>query len=516
MPLGSVRPMNEPRMNPYFPRAFTHPAYWGALAALLLNDHVLKGAGYALAPAWLTGKLSDFAGLIVAPPLLALVMLALSGARRPRLVERAAPVLVGLGFLAIKLDATAAHHAQQLFRAIGVPSRIWLDPTDLFALAVLPFASTLCGPSQRSAARRNALRVPAIVVASFACIATTGGGEEESSGSQIPELINDTEEALIVHIASTNGAGGCPLYREDRVGGLTADAFSLRREVVVKPGGRASLSGDLSVAFNHDCGAAWITLPDGRQELVYWADLPAIEVGSDDDTSTVGREITLRGETNRFRFELGEDLSQFELSTEPIESNCMGRVPEHTVEATALGLAPGFYDIGSVTTDADGCIVVEWVAQSSEPVVDEQRLCIPDWAFPFEQGETLSVIEELRGNGARKLRVTRFDEDNRVSQQVTIWNHTDEPWDAHIKKLVAEDCAGTILECGAYSRPIQVELNGDDGVIVSGDEADLHADSDEIRLLVGDGREIGWSAAACSGEEARAGLSVNMLELRTD
>jgi hypothetical protein len=511
--------MNEPRMNPRCPRAFAHPAYWVALAALLLNDHLLKGAGFAFAPGWLTGKVSDFAGLIVAPPLLALGMFTLLGTRRERLVRWAAPILVGLGFVAIKLDATAAHHAEQLFRSFGVASRIWLDPTDLFALAVLPFASTLCTPLARPAALLAAhvavLRVPVVAIASFACIATTGSGEDDDGGSsKIPELINDTEEALIVHIASTNGAGGCRIYLEDRVGVLTADAFTLRREVVIKAGGKATLTGDTTAAFNEDCGAAWITLPDGRQELVYWADLPKIEEGS--DASIAGRQVTLRGETNRFRFELGEDLSRFELSTEPVEGNCRGRVPEHTVEATALAIAPGFYDLGSLSTTEDGCLAVGWVAQSTEPIVDEQILCVPEWAFPFEQGETLSVIEELSDTGARKLRITRYDEDNRLSQQLTIWNHTEELWGAHVKELVAEDCVGTILECGAYSRPVQVELNGDDGVIVSGDDADLREDSDEIRLLIGDGREIGWSTPMCTGEEARIGLSVNMLELRTD
>jgi hypothetical protein len=231
----------------------------------------------------------------------------------------------------------------------------------------------------------------------------------------------------------------------------------------------------------------------------------------------VGRKVTLRGETNRFRFELGEDLDRFELSSEPVEGNCTGRAPEFTVEATGLALAPGFYDIDSVTRDEeDGCLVVSWAAQTSEPVTDEQRLCIPDWAFPFEAGETLSVIEEVKGTGARRLRITRYDDENRLNQQLTIWNHIDEPWGSHVKELVAEDCVGSVLECGAYSRPVQVELHGDEGVIVSGDEADFNTESDEIRMLIGAGQEIGWSAAACTGGEASTGLRVNLLELRTD
>ena len=35
--------------------ALQHPLWWGALALLLVNDHLLKGAG--LLPSFLTGKL---------------------------------------------------------------------------------------------------------------------------------------------------------------------------------------------------------------------------------------------------------------------------------------------------------------------------------------------------------------------------------------------------------------------------------------------------------------------------
>ena len=42
-----------------------HPIWWGALALLLVNDDLLKGRG--IVPGWLTGKLSDFAFLVVAP-----------------------------------------------------------------------------------------------------------------------------------------------------------------------------------------------------------------------------------------------------------------------------------------------------------------------------------------------------------------------------------------------------------------------------------------------------------------
>src|SRR5687767_4407511 len=75
-----------------------HPLTVLATVVLLVNDHVLKAA----APGWLTGKASDVAGLLVAPPLLALVLTA-SVPRVSHGVRAAvATGAVGLGFTAVK------------------------------------------------------------------------------------------------------------------------------------------------------------------------------------------------------------------------------------------------------------------------------------------------------------------------------------------------------------------------------------------------------------------------------
>ena len=42
-------------------------------------------------------------------------------------------------------------------------------------------------------------------------------------------------------LASTEGKGGCRIYRDDRIGLLTADAFTSAREVVIEPGDEAAL-----------------------------------------------------------------------------------------------------------------------------------------------------------------------------------------------------------------------------------------------------------------------------------
>jgi hypothetical protein len=79
-----VLPASSPRLFALEP--LTHPLWWVALSVLLVNDNLLKGRG--LVPAWLTGKLSDFAFLIVAPVLLsALLPVRLRGRRLVALVS---------------------------------------------------------------------------------------------------------------------------------------------------------------------------------------------------------------------------------------------------------------------------------------------------------------------------------------------------------------------------------------------------------------------------------------------
>src|SRR5690349_4469725 len=79
------------------PRAGMPSGFWLALIALIANDHVLKRSALAGA---VTGKLSDFAGLLVMPAMLS-VLLRVRGDRGRALVIG----VVYAAFAAIKLDA---------------------------------------------------------------------------------------------------------------------------------------------------------------------------------------------------------------------------------------------------------------------------------------------------------------------------------------------------------------------------------------------------------------------------
>jgi hypothetical protein len=116
-----------------FLRWVAHPLTVGAAAVLLLNDHVFKQAW----PGLVTGKLSDVAGLVVAPPAIGLLLgLFLAG----RIGAAAAVLLTGAGFTLVKLTAVGAEAASAAWSMANGPSVILADPSDLVALPALGLA----------------------------------------------------------------------------------------------------------------------------------------------------------------------------------------------------------------------------------------------------------------------------------------------------------------------------------------------------------------------------------------
>ncbi|GAA0992412.1 hypothetical protein GCM10009555_081420 [Acrocarpospora macrocephala] len=97
-----------------------HPLTVLATLVLAVNDHILK----PLWPGLLTGKLSDVAGLVVAPPLLNLLL------RRPHL----SIVLTGAGFALVKSTTAGAAPPDDFFPSKLLP--FVLAPLGLAAVIV--------------------------------------------------------------------------------------------------------------------------------------------------------------------------------------------------------------------------------------------------------------------------------------------------------------------------------------------------------------------------------------------
>ncbi|MDM7854529.1 hypothetical protein [Cellulomonas alba] len=80
-----------------------HPVALVSLAVLLVNDHLLKQA----APGWVTGKLSDVAGLAFFPFLLLAVREVVTARPPTRRAAAVVAAVTGAAFAAIKLSTPA-------------------------------------------------------------------------------------------------------------------------------------------------------------------------------------------------------------------------------------------------------------------------------------------------------------------------------------------------------------------------------------------------------------------------
>ncbi|WP_326552314.1 hypothetical protein [Micromonospora sp. NBC_01813] len=125
-----------------------HPVTLGALVLLVVNDHLLKAAY----PGVVTGKLSDVAGLVLLPPLLATVAAALARSLQTHLLAGAALLAAGTAYTLVKAFPAGAAAASALWSAVLGPSLIRADLTDLLALPALGLA----GWTYRRARRRPA------------------------------------------------------------------------------------------------------------------------------------------------------------------------------------------------------------------------------------------------------------------------------------------------------------------------------------------------------------------------
>lgn len=148
-------------------RALTHPCWWAALALLVANDHLFKGSG--VLPPTLTGKLSDFAGMLVAPALLATLARV-----RTRAGFARAHLAIGVWFGAINLWPPAARAWEAAFALTPFPWATTVDPTDLMALpflgvSLLAFTRWCEAPAPLGVA----LARLGVAAGSLACIATS-------------------------------------------------------------------------------------------------------------------------------------------------------------------------------------------------------------------------------------------------------------------------------------------------------------------------------------------------------
>jgi len=429
--------MPEPHARRHERAALLHPLSLGALGLLLLNDHWFKHA--QLLPGWLTGKLSDVAGLIVAP----IALIALLSLRGPR-ARTLALGATGIVFAAINVSTGAAGALEAL-----LGWRIWSDPSDLLALPALGLAHLLLEPRarprrqlerrpRRQLERRPQLRMlleqATLVIASFACLATSQAPQALGllpSPGEI-QVISRAPEEVMIRSRRLRASVTLDCNR------LRLDPSSVLDERLFEPAQRTLLleSEFFSLMGSRECEAALVEETEAGRVLVVWSSAdPALRLSleRDDDGS-----LRWRGS----RFEDGSTETEDPDLVQP--SELFAPIPAPSCREAGLRVlvdaSSGLYTWVGASDGADGCTRLDLLDAS---MLEEQAyVCgIPAEVFPFLPGERVSLRRD-------PLRIEEETGRAKIAHTSTL--------DLDLRSRIAPGCEA-VNACGERYAALEVE-----------------------------------------------------------
>lgn len=484
-------------------RPLHHPIFLGALLLLVLNDHVFKGAG--ILPSWLTGKLSDFAGLIVAPIVLVSLL-----RLKSRTSILAAHMLIGAVFAMTEMSQALADHVASLWRFVGIAdARMWADWTDLWALAVLPIPFALLTATGADAKPRTLATRASLAFALMSCIATSQ--PPEPTWTTPGFVVNRTRTVRDVRLSWTSASLDCEALAApgadlgrivqpeiftrslDFQVGLDvtlplneSEASRAARQVNAARGTDAGMPSD--AGLNVDAGPS---LVPARCELVlvHTEGFPDRIVLLDSTTlfipeSSGGRTLD---ETHALRFtesafEVGSALTTAAPIVEDAPSTCTGARTEMRF-FTAPGMSA--QTLLSVTPTPDGCLELTTRTPRVERTFTSTLCGVPEELFPFSVGTRIlispggpeTILENETGTLSFVIRDT-----------------------VGVPTLPLEDCNGQRLECGGFVVPA---VQGPASIV-----ATTEADGARVRSVAGLAESVLVGLPECEPSRTRAGQRV--------
>ncbi len=478
--------------------ALLHPLWIAALVVLVLNDHVLKGA--ELLPAIVTGKLSDVAGLLVAPLLLA----AITGVRS-RAGWRAAHLAVGAVFTAIQLSPAAADGWAALMAAIGFPWVITSDPTDLAALPMLlvserVFPSAMVG-SVRVLARRSA-ELGLGVVGLVSSAATSR--PHEPSPTWLPPIYadvfvhNDTEEDIVLRIRrlASETEVACDIVAEDPARLLPAAAFGPIESWTLPPDANLAV---LEPGTDHrPCHAVEIDGDALFSFVVFWRDgLPAPDsvpgIGLDEDGPPGWLAISA-DEAGTLSVEGGMPII-FRRKGGLLEPGgaCAAQDDGARVAWDAQTLPRGIHALVGLERGIDGCVELALANGPAEPIADRTFVCMPNLELPFAIGDDVDI--QLVAEPAREylhIRAMQDGEPATPPRELIISRGKAVPDLRGVSAALIEsfDCELSVDTCGTVARSAELVLGATEG-----ETTKLAVNDDPVTVTPSDGIEVSVALA---------------------
>ncbi len=512
--------MASTRLHPH--RALVHPLWVGALVVLALNDHWWKYDD--LLPAAVTGKLSDFAGLLVAPVLLAAIV----GVRR-RAGLFAAHVAVGVVFTLIQVSRSFADAWSALMDLVAMPWVITSDPTDLVALPMLALGMHVYPRAMQRAASASLRRTGELAGAAVGlvcCVATSRPEPGELVYSPIDADVyinNDTDEELVVRIRSlaSDVVVDCETVASDPGRLLAAPLFDTAESWTVPAEANVAVHPTPTLELSRGCHAAIVDADGWPSRLLFWrSGQPARTqvAGLGIDPAAPGWVRMARDDDDRGVFDAEMDIV-FELEDAPSGEGACAVQDDGDRNEWSGDVPLGAWWIAALEDGLDGCTAFGLAASHDSTESVRWYLCTPELELPFAVGDAVAITN-LYDLGVEGVRVSAIDfatNDPVFPARELVVSRGSQP--ASIADLstsfVAEfDCPFTVDSCGTVARAGMLVVGGSgwpSREIAAGETALLEHDNGAvIRIALAHGQDREVVDDECALGPAGAGTDVEI------
>lgn len=466
----------ERKLAPH--RALYHPLWLVSLGLLVLNDHFLKGSGFF--PAAITGKLSDFAGLVVAPALLA-VLLRLSSRQSFVLAH----VATGVVFAGIKVFPNFAQAFESVAGLGPFSWHIVVDPTDLIALPALFVAYRVFVSAMEQPIPERPLTQRGLIMAgSVACMATSqqpidppcgDAAECSTTPRETAALVignaTDTQRLIRVRPLKDSVQYLCADLLADPTKSLSRELFGPADAWLLEPTRGLPLLNKSGT----DCSAFLVDADGLPPTLIAWSSTRFPDMFQSTSTAAPdGDSMIFFGLDRNGKLVLGDHPAVFEAPAleEPQPTGvCAPTDPGVGIAWSTPLPGAGPFKVVNVESSPDDCHMI--VLENSPSLF----VCIPAAAMPFKAGDSLSVepitvnggsFDETNGEApvADGLRL-KSDSHIVVAMRGNVLAHYSHAGAAEIltEPTVSADrtkgCAGSHDKCGSLSIPAEVSYFGD-------------------------------------------------------
>ncbi len=469
-----------PQLEPS--RAMAHPLWFVAAVLMTLNDHVLK---LLPDPRWLTGKLSDFTGMIVAPWIFAALLRV-----RDRRGVALAHLAVGFVFALINLHAPSAAMWDGLTALGPVAWKTFVDPTDLIALPMLLVSWKILLPiAERPAPVARWLRRAAVVTGGLACMANEPPIEPEPFPIGFQEfqaevaIANNTPSPRVVRIRPLleEVEVNCPDLMNDPSGIVSPELFAPATSFLVEARAMVALGGDqvsrLSPRSDSDCRVYLIDAAEAPLRLVVWPRNGFEPVFFTGDLGQAPTDRTLLINEDENGAALWNDehpLIHPAPESGPFEASC--GFGEGAGQLDYISPAPsGLQTITATASGPDGCHALELSERNGR-----WYFCIGSVPMPFSVGEAVEFGEARLADGAlaQGFSITSTQGTQLTAARGKTVTYLDEGLRVDIAEE-SSDCPAVRDACGALAQPLAIQFNtgerllGGETVSIAGGELTL-------------------------------------------